>query len=86
MELLAKKKIKVALVALGVWGGARFGFDLDAAAVDKIIDLAMVVIAAIGLEDWGKARITEAAKHGTSTASVEVTTTIPPPIRGIDVK
>jgi hypothetical protein len=79
-DLLSKKKIKVAIAALVLWAGARFGLELDPAAVDRVIDLAMVVIAAIGLEDWGKARIQEAAKAGGSIAEVTVHTTQPPPV------
>ena len=81
-ELLASKRIRIALAALVLWAAARFGFDLDPGAVDRVIDLAMVVIASFGLSGFGKDRSAqelEAAKGGVVVARMEMTT-VPPPI------
>lgn len=80
-ELLASKKVRVALAAILVWVGARFGLQLDAGDVEPIVYILITLIGAQGIADAGKERAkveTAAAKEGVGTARVEVT--IPPPI------
>jgi hypothetical protein len=83
MEILKSKRVRIAVAAIVVWGAARFGLELDAAAVDRVLDLAMVVIASFGLTGFGKERSAQelavAKESGGTIARVEVTT-IPPPI------
>lgn len=82
-EIIGSKRVRIALVGLVLWGAARFGFDFDAAAVDKVLDLAMALILSFGATGWGKERSAQeiaAAKTGVQVASVEIKTTLPPPV------
>jgi hypothetical protein len=81
-DILTSRRVRIAIGALILWAAARFGLDLDPGAVDRVIDLAMVVIASFGLSGFGKDRSAqeiEAAKGGVVVARMEMTT-IPPPI------
>jgi len=81
-DILTSRRVRIAIAALVLWAAARFGFDLDPGAVDRVIDLAMVVIASFGLSGFGKERSAqelEAAKSGVVVARMEMTT-VPPPI------
>lgn len=82
-DLLNSKRVRITVVGLVVWAAARFGLDLDAAAIDQVLDLAMVLVASYGATGWGKERVAEAAKTGGTITSLEVTTTtMPPPTAG----
>jgi hypothetical protein len=81
-DILTSRRVRIAIAALVLWAAARFGLDLDPGAVDRVIDLAMVVIASFGLSGFGKERSAqelEAAKSGVVVARVEMTT-VPPPV------
>jgi hypothetical protein len=80
--LLKSSRVRITIIAMIVWGAARAGLELDAAAVDKILDMAMVLVASFGATGWGKERVAEAAKTGGSITTVEITTTIPPQTAG----
>jgi hypothetical protein len=53
---LASKRVRIALAGFAVWVAARFGLELDPAAVDKVIDLAMVLIGSFAVTGFGKER------------------------------
>lgn len=82
-EYTTSKRVRIAVVSLILWGTGRFGFHFDAAAVDKVLDLAMALIVSFGATGWGKERSAQeiaAAKTGVQVASVEIKTTLPPPV------
>lgn len=82
MELLTSKRVRIAVVAAVVWAAARFGLDIDPAAIDRILDLAIVLVASFGLSGFGKERSQQeldAAKAGVQVTRLELTT-IPPPV------
>lgn len=79
-ELLKSKRIRVAVAAVAIGVAARLGLHVDAELVNKLLDLAMVVVASFGLTGLGKERVIEAAKLGATTSDIEIHTTNPPPI------
>ena len=80
MDIFKSRRVQIFLASIIAAAGARFGLDVDQELVNKILELAMVLVGSFGLTGMGKERGAEAAKSGGSTASIEVTTTNPPPI------
>jgi hypothetical protein len=80
VELLRSRRVRIFIASILVWGTARFGFDIDPAALDKGLELVMVLIGSFGLSGFGKektAQEIEAAKQGLLILG---SATIPPPI------
>jgi hypothetical protein len=70
IDLFTSKKFLAALTAIAVYVAGRFGFDLDTAALDRIVAAFLVYIGAQGVADAGKSAAAinaVAANAGTSS-------------------
>lgn len=54
IDLFTSKKFLAALAAIIIYVGGRFGFDVDPAALDRIVAALLVYIGAQGIADNGK--------------------------------
>jgi len=54
IDLFTSKKFLVAITAVVVWVGGRFGFDVDTAVLDRIFAAFLVYVGAQGAADIGK--------------------------------
>ena len=83
MDLLTSKRVHVTIVGGVIWLALRFGFKLDPGGVDHLLDLAIALVLSFGATGWGKEKSKqeiEAAKAGVSVATIDITTTMPPPV------
>ena len=82
MGLLTSKKFAVAIAAIVVAVGGRYGLDLETEDLEPIIYTLIAWILAQGVADAGKEKAkieADAAERGVTVARLEMTT-IPPPL------